>query len=317
MKLRHFISLKDVSGKDLGAIIKKAIDMKRRPETYAQALKQKTLIMLFQKTSTRTRLSFEAGMTQLGGHAIFLDARTTQVGISDLRDEIRAMMKFGDMIVIRALHHRTIEDAASVSAIPVINGLCDKYPPCQATADLMTIAEKSGGLQKVRGKKIVYLGIANNVSNSLVMAAVKLGAQVTVCAPEQHPQSVDKELEKIAERSGLYERTKDLRCVKDADVVYTDTWIDMEFFDMKGDVVESFREEYERRKKVLLPYQLNTALLAKCKSKVMVMHDMPMHVGHEITRDVIESKNSVIFDQAESRLHAQKALMLWLLHKSK
>ncbi len=315
-RVRHYLSLKDVSSKELTGIIKNAIKIKNSPEKYLHALNQKTLIMLFQKTSTRTRLSFEAGMTQLGGHAIFLDARTTQTAISDFLDEIRAMVRFGDLMVIRALQHKTIENAVSVSRIPIINGLCEKYHPCQGTADVMTIAEKSGGVNKVKNKKIVYLGIGNNVSNSLTMACTKLGAHITLCTPERHKPSYDPELVKIAKSSGLYEETTDVSCIKDADFVYTDTWIDMEYFDLDGNVIESFRQEYERRKKVFLPYQLNKKLLQKYNSRAFVMHDMPMHVGYEITRDVIESKRSIIFDQAENRLHAQKALMLWLLNKA-
>lgn len=315
MKLRHYISLKDVSKKELSYIVGKSIEIKKNPKKYSNTLKQKTLIMFFQKTSTRTRLSFETGMTQLGGHAIFLDARTSQVAISDFLDEVKSMMRYGDIFMVRALKHKTVEEAARISTIPVINGLCEKYHPCQATADMMTIAEKCGSVQKVRNKKIVYMGISNNVSNSLSLAAVKLGCNITLCVPERHQPSFDPELENIVKKSGLYEVTKDTNCVKDADFLYTDTWIDMEYFDLSGKVIESFKDEYERRKKIFMPYQLNRKILEKNRNKAFIMHDMPMHVGYEITRDVIESKNSIIFDQAENRLHAQKAIMLWLMKK--
>ncbi|MFC2143545.1 ornithine carbamoyltransferase, partial [Candidatus Aenigmatarchaeota archaeon] len=304
-----------IKDKEFQNIIKKAIEIKKNQKKYSQSLKQKTLIMLFQKTSTRTRLSFEAGMTQLGGHAIFMDYRTTQIKISDFFDEIRAIMKFGDVLMFRTLKHQNLVDAASVNAIPVVNALCEKYHPCQASADVMTMVEKCGGLNKIKGKRVVYFGIANNVSNSLIMACTKLGMSVTLCVPEKNPASHDPELEKIAKKSGLYEETNDVSCVKDADFAYTDTWIDMEFFDMMGNVVSEYKKEYERRKKALMPFQLNKKLLDKYKSKAKIMHDMPIHPDYEISRDAIDHKNSIIFDQAENRLHAQKAIMLWLMGK--
>lgn len=314
--VRHFLTLGEYSGEEIKQILEKAIEIKKNPEEYQEALKNKTLIMLFQKTSTRTRLSFEAGMTQLGGHAIFLDWRTTQFVIADFVDEIRATMRFGDMLMFRPLKHESLRQAEKVANIPIINALCEKYHPCQAIGDALTMIEKSGGSVKdLQGKKVVWLGLGDNVSNSLVEVCTKLGAKITLCVGEKDSAAVDKKLEEEAKKTGLYEETTDLNCVGDADFVHTDTWVNMEFFDKNGNVVEQFRNEFERRKRVLLPFQLNKALLDKYESKAKLMHCMACHPPYEISRDAIDHPNSVIFDQAENRLHAQKAIMLFLMGK--
>ena len=316
--MKHLITLKDFSSGEIREILETAQKVKKKWKAGEETnyLSNKTLIMLFQKTSTRTRLSFEAGMTQLGGHAIFLDWRTTQFQIAEFIDEIRATMRFGDILMFRALKNQSLVDAEKVATIPVINALCEKYHPCQALGDALTIIENSGGIAGMKGKKVVWLGIGNNVSNSLVNVCTKLGAKVTLCIPEKNKPSVDKDLEDKAKATGLYEETTDLSCLKDADFVYTDTWVDMEFFKPDGSIVEGFRKEYERRKKMFLPYQLNKKLLDKHKNSAKIMHDMPCHPGYEITRDAIEHPNSIIFDQAENRLHAQKGILLWLLGKN-
>lgn len=314
--MKHFISLNDYSPGEIQSILETAHKIKKQWLAGKQTplLKNKTLIMLFQKTSTRTRLSFEAGMTQLGGHAIYLDWRTTQFQIAEFIDEIRATMRFGDALMFRPLKHKSLLEAEKVATIPIINALSEKYHPCQALGDALTIIEKAG---KLKGKKIVYLGIANNVSNSLINICTKLGASVALCSPEKDPASRDKGLEKKAKATGLYEETKDLSCLKDADFVYTDTWLNMEFFNPDSSVKKQFKKEFERRKSLLKPYQLSAALLKKHKSNAKIMHDMPCHPGYEITRDAIDHKNSIIFDQAENRLHAQKGLLVWLLGKHK
>lgn len=314
--VRHILTLKDYTAEEIKTIINKAIEIKKNPEAYSEILKNKTLIMLFQKTSTRTRLSFEAGMTQLGGHAIFLDWRTTQFLIADFVDEIRATMRFGDILMYRPLKHQSLVEAAKVAKIPIINALCEKYHPCQALGDALTMIETSGGsIEDFKGKKVVWLGLADNVSNSLVQVCTKLGAKITICVGEKDPAATDPELEGQAKSTGLYEETTDLSCLKDADFVHTDTWVNMEFFDKNGDVVPEFKEELERRKKVLLPFQLNKALLDKYNSNAKLMHCMACHPPYEITRDAIDHPNSIIFDQAENRLHAQKAIILFLLGK--
>jgi len=312
--MKSLLSLKDLSKEEIKSIINSAIEIKKNPEKYSQVLKNKTMIMLFQKTSTRTRLSFEAGMTQLGGHAIFLDWRTTQFQIADFIDEIRATMRFGDILMYRPLKHQSLVEAAKAATIPIINALCEKYHPCQALGDALTMVEKSGGkIEDFKGKKVVWLGIGNNVSNSLVQVCTKLGAKITLCIAEKDPAAVDEELEEEAKKTRLYKETTDLSCLKDADFVHTDTWINMEFFDKDNNVVEGFKEEFERRKKVFMPYQLSKALLDKYDCNAKLMHCMACHIGYEITRDAVDHPNSVIFDQAENRLHMQKAIILEFL----
>jgi len=286
---------------------------KRSSGELTNYLPNQTLVMLFQKTSTRTRLSFEAGMTELGGHGIFLDSRTSQLSLTDFGDEIQAIMRFGQILMFRALKADDVIKAASFNRIPVIDACSEKYHPAQALSDLLTMAEKSGGIENV--KKITWLGVENNVSNTLMLACVKLGIKVAICAPEANVQSVDSELNAMAEATGLVERTTDLaQALKDTDYVHTDTWMDMEFFE-NGQVKASFKDEYERRKNTFMPFQLNANLINTYCPEARIMHCMPCHIGYEITRDAIDHKNSVIYDQAENRMHMQKAMILWLLNK--
>ena len=306
LMVKNLISLKELTTKDIENIIDKAIEIKKSPEKFYNALSHKTLAMIFQKTSTRTRVSFETGMTQLGGHAIYLDWRTTQFAMSEIKDEIRFMARCVDIVMARLIKNADLMEMAKYCTVPLINGLCEKYHPCQTLGDLMTVKEHLG---KLKGLNLVYLGIANNVSNTLTVGCTKAGMNFTLCVPERHPISLDQELLDDAKKTGLYiEENNPKKAVKDADVVYTDSWVDMElFFNPK------FEKEKERRMKTFMPYQLNAGLLKN--SKALIMHDMPMHIGYEITRDVIESPKSIIFDQAENRLHIQKAIMLYLLGK--
>lgn len=307
----HLITLKDWSAEIIKEVIEKAIEIKKNPEKYYDVLKNKTMIMLFEKSSTRTRLSFEAGMTQLGGHAIFLDKRTTQFMIAEFIDEIRATMRYGDVLMYRPLKHESLVIARDNGNIPVINACCEKYHPCQALGDVLTMVEKSGGsLEDFKGKKVVWLGIGNNVSNSLAMACTKLGAKINLCIAEKDKGAYDKELEAQAKATGLYEETTDLSCLKDADFIHTDTWLNMEFFNPDGSAKEEFKDEFERRKKTFMPYQLNKALLDKYGGNAKLMHCMPCHIGYEISRDAIDHPNSIIFDQAENRMHSEKAIIL-------
>lgn len=311
--MKHLLTLKDYSPDEIKEIVNKAIEIKANPEKYADVLKNKTLIMLFQKTSTRTRLSFETGMTQLGGHAVFLDSRTTQMSLSDFKDEIQAVMHFGDILMFRAKKFADVEIAASFNKIPVIDACSEKYHPCQALGDILTMAEKSGGIDEI--KKITWLGIENNVSNTLMLACAKLGIDVYIAAPKADPDSIDKELDKMAVDTGRIHRTLDLNeALENSDYVHTDTWINMEFFE-EGEVRPEFKTEYENRLEMFKPYQLNARLLKKNKCEAKIMHCMPCHVGYEISRDAIDHPNSIIFDQAENRMHIQKAIILHLLGK--
>ncbi|MEK7583315.1 MAG: ornithine carbamoyltransferase [Patescibacteria group bacterium] len=286
--MRHLISLREQSKKDLLEILTLAQRLKK--ERAAGKLKPylagKTLIMLFQKSSTRTRLSFEAGMTELGGHAIYLDARSSQLSLADFKDEIRAIMRFGSVLMFRALKAADVELAASFNMIPVIDACSEKYHPCQALGDILTMIEHTkGGLKNI--KKIAWLGVENNVSNTLRTASEKLGIKVV----------------------------SELKDLQDAQFLHTDTWMDMEYFDANGKVKPEFQKEYKKRIAANMPKQISAKLLAQYCPDAKIMHCMPCHVGYEISRDAIDHPNSIIFDQAENRMHIQKAIILWLLQK--
>ena len=311
--MRHLISLKEQTKENILSMLELAqkIKAERNAGQLTNYLPNKTLVMLFQRTSTRTRLSFEAGMTELGGHAIFLDSRTSQFALTDFGDEIRAVMRYGAVLMFRALKAADVIKAASYNQIPVIDACSEKYHPAQALSDILTMAEHSNGIANV--KKITWLGVENNVSNTLTLTCAKLGIKVAIVAPEANPQSIDEELNQQAAAAGNVARTLNLaEALSDADYVHTDTWMDMEFFE-NGKVKPQFIEEYERRKKIFMPYQLNAQLINTYAPQAKIMHCMPCHVGYEISRDAIDHPNSVIFDQAENRMHMQKAMILWLL----
>ena len=306
MHKRDLLTLKDWSREDLIDTIEKAITIKQNPKRYAQLLNGQTLAMLFQKTSTRTRVSFEVAMTQLGGHAIFLNWKTTNFTLAEIRDEVRDLSRNVDIIMARLLKHQDLEKTGQASKVPVINGCTEKYHPCQALCDLVTIKEKKGRLE---GLNLVYVGVQNNVCNSLTIGSIKVGMKITVVAPVIHQPSLDRGFIEEAEKSGLYYTTLNIKeAVKEADIVYTDTWVDMELF-----LDPKFKKEKEKRIEKLKPYQLNQDLLKD--RDVLIMHDMPIHEGYEITRQVVESPNSIIFEQAENRLYGQKAILLKLLEK--
>jgi ornithine carbamoyltransferase len=260
--------------------------------------------MIFQKTSTRTRVSFEVAMTQLGGHAIYLDWRATNFTIADVKDETRYLSRNVDGIMARLLRNADLKAMAEASKIPVINGCDEKYHPCQAIADLMTIKEKTG---KLKGVKLVYVGVHNNVCNSLIVGCTKTGVEITTVTPIKNEPSLDKELIEAAEKTGLYKTTSDVKkAMKDADVVYTDTWVDMEFF-----LDPKYKKEKERRIRLMMPYQINEELLKD--SNALVMHDMPIHRGYEISGEIVESERSIIYEQSENRLYTAKGILLKLL----
>lgn len=300
----HLINFKGLSGSELTEIIDKAIDVKRNPEKYRNALYAKSLAMIFQKTSTRTRVSFEVAMTQLGGHALYIDWRTTNFTIADVYDETQYLSRNVDCIMARLKKNADLQVMAKASHVPVINGCDEKYHPTQAIADLMTMKEKKGFL---KGLKLVYIGIHNNVCNSLIEGCTKTGVKITTVTPIFNEPSRDEELLEEARKTGLYETTLDAKqAVKDADFVYTDTWVDMEFF-----LDPKYKEEKEKRIRIMMPYQINSELLKE--SKAYVMHDMPIHRGYEISSDIIESPRSIIYIQSENRLYSAKAILLKLL----
>jgi ornithine carbamoyltransferase len=302
----HLINFKELSGQQIMEIVDKGIEIKRNPEKYQDALKGKTLAMIFQKTSTRTRVSFEVAMAHLGGHAIYMDWRATNFTIADIYDETQYLSRNVDCILARLIRNSDLQVMSRASRVPVINGCDEKYHPTQAIADLMTMKEKRGTLKDA---KLVYVGVHNNVCNSLIEACTKVGVKIVTVTPIFNEPSRDDELLESAKRTGLYISTLDLKeALKDADFVYTDTWIDMEFFqDPK------YAEEKERRMKIMIPYQINRENLAG--SNAWIMHDMPIHRGYEISSDLIEDPKSIIYEQSENRLYSAKAILLKLLGK--
>ncbi len=310
----HLITLKDWSETDILETVENCLKIKNYPEKYRHTAEGLSLALLFQKTSTRTRCAGEIGIVQLGGHAHYLDWRTTNFGLADLSDEIRVLSAYVDVILARFLKHADICEAAAAS-VPMINGCCDRYHPTQALGDLMTIQEHLGRLE---GIKICFIGVHNNVCNSLIAAGMKVGLEVTVIAPEVNPAAVDKELWSAAEQKGCY-KTVSIDAINSAldlqqiiaqnDVVYTDTWIDMEFF-----TDPDFAEERERRMKKMMPYQLNSALLKGLDCKIM--HCLPAHRGYEIAGELLDDPRAIIFQQSENRLHSMKAIILKLLGHS-
>jgi ornithine carbamoyltransferase len=300
------LTLKEWTGEQIGEVIDNSLEIKRKPVNYRTTLENKSLAMIFQKTSTRTRASFEVAMTQLGGHAIYLDWRTTNLVLADIRDETKYLSRNVDCIMARLFKHADLRAMAEASLVPVINGCDEKYHPCQAVSDLVTIKEKKGYLE---GLKLVYIGVHNNVCNSLIEGCTKVGVEITTVTPIVNEPSIDNDHLEKAKRTGLYKTTKDVkRAVEKCDFVYTDTWVDMEsFLDPK------FKEEKEKRMKTMMPYQVNKELLKD--SDALIMHDMPIHRDYEIAGDVVESPNSIIYEQSENRLYSAKGILLKLLGK--
>ena len=301
---KHLIDWKFWDDGEIREMLALARHVKGRRWEFQGHMQGRTLVMLFQKTSTRTRVSFEAGMTELGGHAINLDWHTTNFTLSDIRSETRYLSRNSTFIMARLKSHSDLLDMATGATVPLINGCCNLYHPCQALADMLTIAEDRDA--DPRGARLTYIGAYNNVVNSLVSISAALGVELTLVCPIRDETLVDEESRSRLLELGLLTETLDAKAaVADGDYVYTDTWIDMEYF---NDPV--FAEEKGRRCTLMLPYQVNAELLAGSDAKVM--HDMPMHLGYEITEEVAEGGRSIIYDQAENRLHAQKAILLAL-----
>jgi len=302
----HLINFKELPSQQLMEVIDKGIEIKHNPEKYKDALDGKSLAMIFQKTSTRTRVSFEVAMTQLGGHALYIDWRTTNFTLADVYDETQYLSRNVDCIMARLLRNADLQIMAKASRVPVINGCDEKYHPSQAIADLLTMKEKKG---KLKGLKLVYVGIHNNVCNSLIEGCTKTGVKITTVTPMFNEPSRDEELLEDAKKTGLWETTLNVKeAVKDADFVYTDTWVDMEFF-----LDPKYAAEKEKRVKLMMPYQINKELLKN--SDAYIMHDMPIHRGYEISADIIENSKSVIYEQSENRLYSAKTILLRLLKK--
>ena len=302
---KDLISIVDIKD-ELEEIIDLGLEMKRRQrmvEVY-EPLKDKSMAMIFEKPSTRTRVSFEVAMTQLGGHALYLSPRDMQLGRGEtIADTAKVLSRYVDAIVYRAYKHENVVELAENASVPVINALDDLEHPCQIVADLMTIKEKKGGF---RGLKLAYVGDGNNVAHSLMLGAAIVGMDFYIACPEGYEpkKEIVGEARKIANETGakIVITHDPVEAVKDADIVYTDVWVSM------GDEAEK-----EIRLKVFRPYQVNEELVRHAKSNYIFMHCLPAHRGYEVTDDVIDSRNSVVFDEAENRLHAQKAILVRLI----
>ena len=290
--MKDLVTLQDWSKKDIEQTIDLALKIKKNPINYQHKLKQKTLAMIFEKNSTRTRISFEAGMTQLGGHAIFLDSKKTQLNKTALKDEIKCIEKYVDIIMARVYEHEKIEAMAKFTKIPIINGLSDDFHPCQILADLVTIKETLGTLKNI---KIAYIGDGNNVCNSLIIGCSKLQIPISVATPKDFEPK--KETIKAAKQFLTLTKNPQ-QAAKDADIVYTDTWISM-----------GQEKDKKKKLKAFKDFKITKQLLGNAK----FMHCLPAHRGYEVEENVIDSKQSIIYQQAENRLYAQNAVMLKLL----
>ena len=296
--MKHLLKLMDWSAKEITEVLNLADQLKFEKKNGIQHhhLKGKTLGMIFSKSSTRTRVSFEVGMYDLGGSALFLSARDLQIGRGEpVEDTARVLSRYLDGIMIRTFDQKEVEDLAKYGSIPIINGLTDYCHPCQVLADLMTIREYKGAWA---GNKLCYIGDGNNMTNSLIVGGIKMGMEVSVACPKGYEP--DAELMAWAKENGKFTCTDNvLEAAKDADVLYTDVWASM---GQEG--------EAEERKKVFKGYQINAEVMAVADEKAMVMHCLPAHREEEITAEVFEAHANEIFDEAENRLHAQKAVLV-------
>ena len=304
--MKDFISLNDITKEELNELLELAIKLKDETKKGIPhpILKGKTLGMIFTKSSTRTRVSFEVGMTQLGGYPLFLSSNDIQLGRGEtIYDTAKVLERYLDGIMIRTYSHQDVLDLAEHADIPIINALTDLLHPCQVLADLLTIYEHKGHLE---GLKLCYIGDGNNMTHSLMYGCAKAGMHCSVATPENY--ACDSEVVKKAQadfnKAGttLTITTDPVEAIKDADIVYTDTWVSM-----------GQEAEKQERIKVFMPYQVNKELFSHAKADALFMHCLPAYRDFEVTSDVIDGPNSVIFDEAENRLHAQKAILVKLM----
>jgi len=304
--VKHLLSMQDLAPKEIEAILNKAAELKekvRKGEPH-ELLHGKTLGMIFAKPSTRTRVSFETAMTQLGGHAIYLGMSDLQLGRGEtIADTARTLSRYVDAIMARLFKHDDIIELASHSSVPVINGLTNLHHPCQTLGDLLTIREHKG---KLKGLKVAWVGDGNNVCNSLMLGCTLIGMNISIACPKGYepPAEILEQAQANAKKSGTkLELLNDPKqAVVNADVIYTDVLISM-----------GMEREREQRLKAFRGYQVDSKLLGRGKSDVIFMHCLPAHRGEEVTAEVIDGPRSVVWDQAENRLHVQKAVLVSLL----
>ena len=295
--MKHLLKLADLSREEILSILNLADQLKyeRKHGIFKEYLKGKKLGMIFQKSSTRTRVSFEVGMYELGGNALFLSNRDLQIGRGEpVQDTARVLSRYLDAIMIRTFAQQEVEDLARYGSIPIINGLTDYCHPCQVLADLMTIRERKGTFKVL---KMCFVGDGNNMANSLMVGAIKTGMSFAIACPEGYEP--DAGLMAGAKENGSFTMTRDVKAAAaDADVIYTDVWASM-----------GQEEEKAKREKAFAGYQVNAETMAVAKPDAMVLHCLPAHRGEEITADVFEAHADEIFEEAENRLHAQKAVL--------
>lgn len=296
---KHFLSLFDLSPQELNKIIDDAIALKKAPIN--DSFKGKVLAMIFDKSSTRTRVSFEAGMAQLGGHAIFLSPKDTQLGRGEpIEDSARVISSMVDMVMIRTFAHESIERFAEYSSVPVINALTDSYHPCQLLADIMTYREHRG---EIKGKTVAWVGDGNNMCHSYINAAKQFDFTLKIACPEGFKPTMSADL--VSEQHVVFCNSPE-EAVTDSDLVVTDTWISM-----------GQEEEKQQRVATFEGYEVNHSLMANANKDALFMHCLPAYRGYEVSSELIEDPQySVVWDEAENRLHAQKALMLFLSNLS-
>lgn len=299
MKPRHFITLNDLNAEELRSLIQRAIELKRMRADgiIYEPLKNKVLAMVFEKSSTRTRISFESGMSQFGGSALFLSPRDTQLGRGEpIEDSARVISRMVDGIMLRTNDHETVTTFAKHSKVPVINGLTDRFHPCQLLADLQTWFEQRGD---IKGKRVCWIGDGNNMCQSYMNAAKLLDFELTIACPKGY-EPEQPLLDATASHVKLFHEPK--QAANNADLIVTDVWASM-----------GQEEEQKIREDAFANFQVDSALMSVAKPDALFMHCLPAHRGEEVSADVLESKHSVVWDEAENRLHAQKALLEFLM----
>ncbi|HJX29503.1 MAG TPA: ornithine carbamoyltransferase [Thermoanaerobaculia bacterium] len=307
MTTRHLISIHDLTAEEVAGLFRLAADVKAKPEKYHNHMHRKTLGMIFEKSSTRTRVSFEVGMAQMGGHALFLSSRDIQLGRGEpISDTAQVLSRYVDGIMARTFAHQTVTDLAKYGSVPVINGLTDDLHPCQGLTDYFTLMEVFGSLDALRGRKLTYVGDGNNMAHSLMFGATKVGMDVAVASPKGYEVS-PKYLELVrqdAEKAGTKVIvTNDPReAVEGASAVYTDVWASM------GQEAEA-----QKRLEAFKGWTVDSALMSHAAKDAVFLHCLPAHRGEEVSAEVCDGPQSRIFDEAENRLHVQKAVMLWLM----
>lgn len=298
-KARHFLTLMDLTPSELEGLINRAIELKKdwKSGGISEPFKNRTLAMIFDKASTRTRVSFEAGMTQLGGHALFLSPQDTQLGRGEpIKDAARVISSMTDIVMIRTFAHSMVEEFAEYSQVPIINALTDDYHPCQLLADVMTYVEYRGSM---KGATVAWIGDGNNMCHSWMNAARQFDFHLNIACPEGYEPNEDL-MKELGNRVTLTHSSKE--AAKGSDLIVTDVWASM-----------GQEEEQKKRMKAFADFQVNADLLSLANKEVLFMHCLPAHREEEVTEEVLEGKHSVVWQEAENRLHAQKALLEFLL----